>query len=173
MPDQQGGDSGPAFPYIRRKPATGTAGRHAMQPIAIRLYGDRVMVGIVLVSHSQTLAQGAAELATQIAGGVVPVIPAGGTADGRLGTSAELIAAAIASADKGDGVVLIPDLGSAVLSARALLADLDVTASGSSLVLVDAPFVEGAVAAAAAASGGLDLAAVAAAAEEARDARKL
>lgn len=130
------------------------------------------MVGIVLVSHSRALAQGAAELAGQIAAGAVPVVPAGGTVDGRLGTSTELIAAAIAAADKGDGVVLIPDVGSAVLSARALLADLDATARGSSLVLVDAPFVEGAVAAAVAASGGLDLAAVAAAAEDARDARK-
>lgn len=131
------------------------------------------MVGIVLVSHSRMLAQGAAELAEQIACGAVPVVPAGGTIDGRLGTSTELIAAAVASADQGDGIVLIPDMGSSVLSARSLLADLDTTASGSSLVLVDAPFVEGAVAAAVTASGGLDLASVVAAAEEARGARKL
>jgi phosphoenolpyruvate---glycerone phosphotransferase subunit DhaM len=126
------------------------------------------MVGIVLVSHSNQLAAGAAELATQIAGDA-RVMPVGGTDDGRLGTSPDRIAAAIADADTGDGVLLIPDLGSAVLSARALLAELD----GTRVVLADAPFVEGAVAAAVAAGAGLDLAAVASAAEEARDARKL
>jgi phosphoenolpyruvate---glycerone phosphotransferase subunit DhaM len=131
------------------------------------------MVGIVLVSHSRALAQGTAELAGQLTCGTVPIVPAGGTMDGRLGTSTELIAAAITTADQGDGIVLIPDMGSSVLSAKALLPDLDITASGAPLILVDAPFVEGAVAAAVAASSGLDLTAVAAAAEEARDARKL
>lgn len=131
------------------------------------------MVGIVLISHSRGLAQSAADLAGQLASDAVPVVPAGGTTDGSLGTSTELIAAAVTAADRGGGIVLIPDMGSAVLAARALLADIDVTARGSRLVLVDAPFVEGAAAAAVAASGGLDLAAVAAAAEEARDARKL
>lgn len=126
------------------------------------------MVGIVLISHSGGLAAGAVELATQIAG-EARVIGAGGTDDGRLGTSPDRIAAAIAAADSGDGVLLIPDLGSAVLSARAVLADMD----GARVVLADAPFVEGAVAAAVAAGGGLDLAAVASAAEEARHVRKL
>ncbi len=130
-------------------------------------------MGIVLVSHSRALAQGAAELAGLLAFGAVPVVPAGGTVDGGLGTSTELVAAAIAAADQGDGILLIPDMGSAVLSARSLLADLGATATGSRLVLVDAPFVEGAVAAAVTASSGLDLASVAAAAEGARDARKL
>src|SRR5439155_15407251 len=116
------------------------------------------MVGIVLISHSSGLAAGAAELAGQIAGGA-RVVPAGGTEDGRLGTSTERIAAAIEAADTGDGVLLIPDLGSAVLSAKLVLDD--------GVVLADAPFVEGAVAAAVAASGGLDLRAVADAAEEA------
>jgi len=130
------------------------------------------MVGIVLISHSKGLAEGAAELAGQIAGGA-RVIPAGGTDDGRLGTSTELIGAAITAADTGDGVLLIPDLGSAVLSARSVLAELDPEHGGKRIMLVDAPFIEGAVAAAVAASGGLDLEMVASAAEEARDARKL
>jgi len=130
------------------------------------------MVGIVLISHSRRLAEGAAELVGQIAGGA-RVVAAGGTDDGRLGTSTDLITAAIAAADTGDGVLLIPDLGSSVLSARALLADLDPHDSGERVRLVDAPFVEGAAAAAVAACGGLDLATVANAAEEARDARKL
>jgi dihydroxyacetone kinase phosphotransfer subunit len=130
------------------------------------------MVGIVLISHSSGLAQGTAELVGQIAGHA-RVVPAGGTDDGRLGTSTERIAAAITAADTGDGVLLIPDLGSSVLSARSLLADLDPDDDGKQLRLADAPFVEGAVAAAVAAGAGLDLAAVAQAAEEARDARKL
>jgi len=130
------------------------------------------MVGIVLISHSSGLAAGAAELVGQIAAGA-RVVPAGGTDDGRLGTSTELIAAAIAAADTGDGVLLVPDMGSSVLSALALLADLDPESSGKRVRLADAPFVEGAVAAAVAASGGLDLTAVATAAEEARDVRKL
>jgi dihydroxyacetone kinase phosphotransfer subunit len=130
------------------------------------------MVGIVLISHSRGLAEGAAELAGQIAGGA-RIRAAGGSADGGLGTSTDLIATAIAEADQGDGVVLIPDLGSSVLSARSLLADLAEEPDPPRLVLADAPFVEGAVAAAVAASGGLDLDAVAEAAQEARDVRKL
>jgi phosphoenolpyruvate---glycerone phosphotransferase subunit DhaM len=130
------------------------------------------MVGIVLISHSSGLAEGAAELAGQIAGGA-RVVPAGGTDDGRLGTSTERITEAIAAADTGDGVLLIPDLGSSVLSALSLLADLDPEQDGKQVRLADAPFVEGAVAAAVAASSGLDLAAVTQAAVEARDARKL
>jgi dihydroxyacetone kinase phosphotransfer subunit len=129
------------------------------------------MVGIVLISHSSGLAEGAAELAAQIAGGA-RVVPAGGTEDGRLGTSTRRIVEAIAEADQGLGVLLIPDLGSSVLSARAVLAELDQDADPR-VVLADAPFVEGAVAAGVAASIGADLAAVARAAEEARDARKL
>jgi PTS hybrid protein len=130
------------------------------------------MVGIVLISHSSGLAEGVAELAGQIAG-AARVVPAGGTDDGRLGTSTERITAAITAADTGDGVLLIPDLGSSVLSALALLADLDPQSTGKQLRLADAPFVEGAVAAAVAASGGLDLTTVATAAEEARDVHKL
>ena len=130
------------------------------------------MVGIVLISHSSGLAEGAAELAGQIAGGA-RVVAAGGTDDGRLGTSTERIAEAIAAADAGDGVLLLPDLGSSVLSALSLLDDLDPGGNGKRLRIADAPFVEGAVAAAVAASAGLDLDTVARSAEEARDARKL
>ncbi len=129
------------------------------------------MVGIVLISHSSRLAEGACELVRQIAGGA-KVVPAGGTDDGRLGTSTDRISAAIVAADSGYGVLLIPDLGSSVLSALSLLADLDPDRTGKRIVLADAPFIEGAVAAAVAASAGLDLAIVASAAEEARDARK-
>ena len=127
------------------------------------------MVGIVLISHSPGLAEGAAELVGQIARGA-RVVAAGGAEDGQLGTSSRRIRDAIAKADQGSGVLLIPDLGSAVLSARSVLADLD--ENTSRVVLADAPFIEGAVSAGAVASTGADLAAVVRAAEEARDARK-
>ena len=126
-------------------------------------------VGIVLVSHSAELASGLHALLRQL--GVRPdaAAVAAGTVDGGLGTSYDLIAAAIKEVDRGGGVVLLPDLGSAVLSARAVLAEYD----RPDVRLVDAPFVEGAVAAGVAASSGADLAAVISAAEEAWHARKL
>ena len=127
------------------------------------------LVGIVLVSHSGALAEGAAELAGQVSGGTVRVLAAGGTDDGELGTSAEKISAAVAEAETGAGVVVLPDLGSAVLTVRALLGD----EPDERVLLVDAPFVEGAVAATATAAAGLDLKAVAQAAQEAWHARKL
>jgi phosphoenolpyruvate---glycerone phosphotransferase subunit DhaM len=126
-------------------------------------------VGIVLVSHSAQLAEGAADLAGQVSGGTVRVLPAGGTGDGGLGTSAEKIAEAVAGAEAGAGVLVVPDLGSAVLTVRAMLEDQ----SGGRVVLADAPFVEGAVAATVTAAAGADLKAVARAAEEAWHARKL
>lgn len=126
-------------------------------------------VGIVLVSHSPELAAGLRELLTQIGSGSVPVVPAGGTDDGRLGTSYQRVADAITQADRGRGVVVLPDLGSSVLTTRAVLDDHP----APGVLLVDAPFVEGAVAAAVTAASGGDLDAVAHAAKEARDVPKL
>lgn len=125
-------------------------------------------VGIVLVSHSPQLAAGLRELTEQLGGGSVPVVVAAGTEDGEIGTSYELIAAAVTAADRGAGVLVLPDLGSSVLTARAVLEDL----GRDEVVLVDAPFVEGAVSAVVTASTGAGLAEVLAAAREARDARK-
>lgn len=123
------------------------------------------MVGIVLVSHSAALASEAAALARGIAGDEVPVLGAGGTEDGGLGTSVELVAAAVEAADGGDGVLLVPDLGSSVLTARLL-------EEPGRVVLADVPFVEGAIAAAVASGAGGSLADVLSAAEEARAFRK-
>jgi len=132
---------------------------------------ERALIGIVLVSHSAALAEGLAELAGQVAGDEVRIRPAGGTGDGGLGTDPDRIAAAIRDADTGSGVLVLVDIGSAVLSVRALLAggDLD----GIDVRLADAPLVEGAVSASVMATTGADLAAAAAAAEEARDVGKL
>ncbi|GLP65477.1 MULTISPECIES: PTS fructose transporter subunit IIA [unclassified Streptomyces] len=134
---------------------------------------DDGLVGIVLVSHSAEVAASVAELAKGLAGGgvQVPVAAAGGTEGGGLGTSAELIAGAAAAVDRGAGVAVLTDLGSAVLTVKALLAEGDELPAGTRLV--DAPFVEGAVAAVVTAATGADLAAVEAAAAEAYDYRKV
>jgi phosphoenolpyruvate---glycerone phosphotransferase subunit DhaM len=129
------------------------------------------VIGIVLVSHSSALAEGLAELVGQVSGDDVRIRTAGGTADGGLGTDPDRIAAAIRDADSGDGVLVLVDIGSAVLAVRALLAGGDI--EGIDARLVDAPLVEGAVAASVMAATGADLAAAAAAAEEARVVGKL
>jgi PTS hybrid protein len=129
------------------------------------------VIGIVLVSHSAALADGLSDLVGQVSGEDVRVRPAGGSGDGGLGTDPDRIAAAIRDADSGSGVVVLVDIGSAVLSVKAILAGGDV--DGIDVRLADAPLVEGAVAASVLAATGADLAAVAAAAEEARDVGKL
>jgi len=126
-------------------------------------------VGIVLISHSRALAEGAAELARQMGVGEVAVEAAGGTEDGGLGTSLELLESAVREADQGAGVVLIADLGSSVLTAKTYLEDRE---DGGEVVLADAPFVEGAVAAASAAASGASVTAVTDAAGEAYAFRK-
>ncbi|WP_067806465.1 PTS-dependent dihydroxyacetone kinase phosphotransferase subunit DhaM [Actinomadura formosensis] len=125
------------------------------------------MVGIVIISHSRTLAEGAAEVARTMGVGKAVVEPAGGDAEGRLGTSIDLVEQAVAAANDGDGVVLLADIGSSVLTAKTLIED-----AGDDVLLADAPLVEGSVAAASMAAAGAGLAAVHAAAESARDHRK-
>ncbi|MFE6891392.1 PTS-dependent dihydroxyacetone kinase phosphotransferase subunit DhaM [Streptomyces sp. NPDC057694] len=129
-------------------------------------------VGIVLVSHSREVAESVARLAAGLAGGgaLAPVAAAGGTEDGGLGTSSELISAAATKVDRGAGVAVLVDLGSAVLTVKSLLAEGDELPDGTRLV--DAPFVEGAVAAVVSASAGAGLDAVVAAASEAYTYRK-
>jgi phosphoenolpyruvate---glycerone phosphotransferase subunit DhaM len=129
-------------------------------------------VGVVLVSHTNAVARSVAELAIGLSGGgfKVPVEPAGGTADGGIGTSSELIAQAVRAVDGGAGVAVLADLGSAVLTVKALIEEGEL---GEDTRLVDAPFVEGAVAAVVTASAGADLDAVAAAAQEAYTYRKV
>jgi PTS hybrid protein len=126
-------------------------------------------VGIVLVSHSAELAAGLRLLVGQIGSDDVPVATAGGTEDGRIGTSYDLVLAAIRDADRGGGVVVLPDLGSSVLTARTVLEDH----TRSDVLIVDAPFVEGAVTAVVTAASGADLETVSKAAKEARNVPKL
>jgi PTS hybrid protein len=128
------------------------------------------VVGIVLVSHSADLARGCRDLVAQVAGDEVRIEAAGGGPDGDLGTSSDLISAAIGRAEAGDGVLVLADLGSSILVARHLLSD---GIPASTARIADAPFVEGAVAAAVTAASGASLPDVLRAAEDARDARKL
>jgi PTS hybrid protein len=127
------------------------------------------VVGIVLVSHSSEIASGLADLAGQMAGDEVPIEPVGGAPGGGLGTNGDLVREALRRADTGAGVVVLGDLGSAILTVRHVL---DKNGNGH-VRLVDAPFVEGAVAAAVTASAGSTLDEVVRAAEEARGVSKL
>lgn len=125
-------------------------------------------VRIVLLSHSTEVALGVADLAGQVAG-TVRIVAVGGTADGRLGTDADALETALRDAlARGDEVALLVDLGSAVLTAKSVLLDLD----DDAVALVDAPFLEGTIAAAVTASTGAPLEEVVAQAELARDLRK-
>lgn len=125
-------------------------------------------VGIVLVSHSAQLAVGLAEVAAQMAPNVA-ICPAGGLEDGSIGTSFDLITAAIEQADSGDGAVLLYDLGSGYLTAETAAEFLEAE-QAERVVIVDTPFVLGAVSASIAANVGGDLRAVIGAALEARTA---
>jgi phosphoenolpyruvate---glycerone phosphotransferase subunit DhaM len=128
-------------------------------------------VGLVFVSHSAAIADGLAELVAQVAGPDVPILAAGGGADGSLGTDGGRVATCLRAGARGHGAVVLMDLGSSVLSVRAALAELD-PEDAALLEVVDAPLVEGAIAAGVTASTGAALEDVAAAAREARGARK-
>jgi PTS hybrid protein len=127
------------------------------------------LVGIVLVSHSAELARGLAALAGQVAGSEVRIEPAGGDPEGGFGTTGDLVERAIARAEQGAGVVVLADLGSAILTVRSVLDEED----GGRVRLADAPFVEGAVAAAVISAAGQSLDEVLRSAEEVRGASKL
>lgn len=123
-------------------------------------------VGIVIVSHSMRLAEGIVELAEQMAHGGARILAAGGAADGSLGTSLEKVQQAVQSADTGDGVLILVDLGSAGMVAEMYLEQLP-PAQRARVILSNAPVVEGAVLAAVEASIGSPLEMVAETAQSA------
>ncbi|WP_431218200.1 dihydroxyacetone kinase phosphoryl donor subunit DhaM [Leifsonia xyli] len=125
-------------------------------------------VGIVFVSHSSRIAEGMVDLAGQMAGSV-RLVAAGGTDDDGIGTSFAKVMSGVSEADGGDGVVVVSDLGSALLTAETVLDMLDED-QRARVRVVDVPFVEGGVAAAVAAESGAGLDEVAAAARGAVDA---
>jgi PTS hybrid protein len=105
------------------------------------------MIGMVIVSHSAKAAEGVRELALQMAAPELSIIAAGGMADNILGTDAIKIQTAIETADSGDGVLVLVDLGSAVLSTD-LAIDLLTPELKQRVLIADAPLLEGAVMAA-------------------------
>jgi dihydroxyacetone kinase phosphotransfer subunit len=104
------------------------------------------MVGLVVVSHSAKAAEGIVEVAAEM-GGDTPIEAAGGDGDGVIGTNVDRISDALAAADDGDGVVVLVDLGSAVMNAEVAIEMHDGEA-----VIADSPVLEGAVNAAVAAT---------------------
>ena len=129
-------------------------------------------VGLVLVSHSSRLVEGLADLVSQVSGPDVPILAIGGGPDGTLGSDGGRVLDALRQAAGGAGAVVLMDLGSSVLAVRAALGELS-DEELATLHIVDAPLVEGAVAAGVMASAGFDAAEVAAAAREARHVVKL
>lgn len=123
------------------------------------------MVGLVLISHSATLAEGLRDMVAQVAGDDVPLRLAGGTEDGRLGTSAPKIEAAIRSAFDGgaEAIIVLLDLGSAALSLEVALEAFDGD-DRAAIRVSQAPLVEGAIVAAVQASVGASIDEVVAAA---------
>ncbi len=116
-------------------------------------------VGLVIVSHSVALADGVVELASQMAKDV-PLRAAGGTDDGRIGTSYDKVSDAVTELrTAGHDVAILTDLGSATMTVEAVLDLLD-EGEAAHVRLIDGPLVEGTVAAAVTAQVGGDLDAV-------------
>ena len=106
------------------------------------------MVGIVIVSHSQKLAEGVVDLASLMAP-ETPMRAAGGMDDGGFGTSFEKINTAIDEIYSDDGVIILMDMGSAVMTTEMVLEMME----DRKVTMVDCPVVEGAIAAAVVATG--------------------
>ncbi len=130
------------------------------------------MIGIVLVSHSHLLAQGLQEMAIQMSQNLVKIVPAGGVDDETIGTNADRIHQAIVEAYSPDGVLILFDLGSALLSTQMAIEMLPAEQQ-SNVKLSSAHMVEGAIVAAVEASLGHSLEEVNTAAEAARDMQKI
>ena len=126
------------------------------------------MVGLVIVSHSQKLAEGVVEVARMMAE-EVQIVAAGGMEDGELGTSYDKIHDAIESVYSEDGVAVLADIGSSIMTAEIVLEDMN----RSNVRLVDCPLVEGAILAVVEARGGRDLEDLIEHVEGARGAKKI
>lgn len=101
------------------------------------------MVGIVIVSHSQKLAEGVVELARMMADDI-PIAAAGGMEDGSLGTSYEKIYNALDEVYSDDGVIVLVDMGSAAMTAEMVIEEMP----ERNIKMLDCPLVEGAILAA-------------------------
>jgi dihydroxyacetone kinase phosphotransfer subunit len=126
------------------------------------------MIGIVIVSHSQKLAEGVIEVARMMAEDA-PIAAAGGMDDDTLGTSYDKIRDAINSVYTDDGVVILADMGSAVMTAEIVLEDMNV----ENIKILNCPLVEGAILAAMESVAGRDLENLAERVETAHPSKKL
>ncbi|MBQ7494125.1 MAG: PTS-dependent dihydroxyacetone kinase phosphotransferase subunit DhaM [Selenomonadaceae bacterium] len=124
------------------------------------------MVGIVIVSHSQKLAEGIVEISRMMAN--APIASAGGLDDGSLGTSYEKILTAIEEVYSADGVAILMDMGSAVMTTEMVLEDFD----KPNVKMLDCPLVEGAVLAAVESVGGRTLEEISTLIEDSRTTKK-
>lgn len=122
-------------------------------------------VGIVIVSHSREVARGTADMVRQMVGDEVPLAWCGGDPDGGLGSNVESILAAIEQAWSDKGVAILVDLGGAETNSEMAI-ELLPDVKGEKVVICNAPIVEGAVMAAAEASGEASLDQVRRTAEE-------
>ena len=129
------------------------------------------MVGIVIVSHSNKIADGIKDLTDQVASSHKGIIAAGGMEDGSIGTDALRISEAIKEANDGDGVVVLADLGSGIMSAETAIELLE--EEHIDVRLADAPIVEGAITASITAACGSKIDEVIAAAEQTRTVKKI
>ena len=130
------------------------------------------MIGIVLVSHSHLQATGLQEMASQVSRNLVKIVAAGGIDDHTIGTNAERIQHAIKEAYSPDGVLILFDWGSALMSTQ-LAIEMLPDKEQDNIKLSSAPMVEGAIAAAVEASLGHNLAEVNMAAEATKDIQKI
>lgn len=110
------------------------------------------LVGIVIVSHSEKLAAGVVEIAKMMAPNA-PLAAAGGLDDGGLGTSYSKISEAVDKVYSEDGVAVLMDMGSAVMTTEIVIEDKD----DRKVMMLDCPLVEGAVLAAVESTGGITL----------------
>ena len=122
-------------------------------------------VGIVIVSHSPKIAEGAADMVRQMVGDRVPLAATGGNPAGGLGTDVGAILAAIDRAWSSAGVAVLVDLGGAESNSEMAIEMLPEARRGH-VVVCNAPIVEGAVIAATEASSGSSLETVRKTAEE-------
>ncbi len=113
-------------------------------------------VGIVIVSHSAKVAEGAADMVRQMVGADVPLAWCGGNPEGGLGTSVAAIMAAIDEAWSDKGVVILVDLGGAETNSEMAVEMMPADRQGK-IIVCNAPIVEGSVMAATEASGGASL----------------
>jgi phosphoenolpyruvate---glycerone phosphotransferase subunit DhaM len=123
------------------------------------------MVSLLIVSHSAQLAAGVKEFAEQVTHGAVKIAAVGGAADGSLGTSVDQVKAGLREVATRDGVLVLVDFNSAVMSVEVALEEH----AGMRVLISDAPLVEGAYMAAVEAAVGASLEDTAAAAMRARE----